>query len=126
MVPHNYPAINQNSRIVPKNTHCLIEVCSDGFLKAYGPRNLFVTMVNRPKVGTASAGCILDQLLHEILPQPYREIYYPSAIRATGQVKRITIDLLLGLMHDLVFLNRLNNHELDNKQLLRQILGASR
>lgn len=126
MLPQCQQTNNQNSHVFRQNIHCLVEVCSDGFLQAYGPKNLFVTMVNRPKVRTARAGRIVDQLLNEILPLPYRDIYYPSAIRATGQVKRITVDALLDIMHDLEFLYRLNNIEPDTKRLLRQILGAIR
>lgn len=69
----------------------LVELHSDGFVKAYARRGIGCRIINRPHITSAADATLVDELVANVLPGVYRDLYWPGLIRATGQVERITI-----------------------------------
>lgn len=74
-----------------KETTCniLIIATSDGFITVFGPRHVHVQFINRPHVSTAGDGLIVDNLIDNVLPQPYKSIHFPGCVIATGIVGKL-------------------------------------
>lgn len=106
----------------------LVALSSDGFCQVYGSKNVSVLIINRPHVISARAGNIVDDLLDQILPIQFQQIFYPSAIRATGQVTRMTAQRLERILFDLQFVESFRDPKLRSKtrQLLLRAIGGGR
>ena len=106
----------------------LVALSSDGFCQVYGSKSVSVLIINRPHVTSARAGIIVDNLIDEILPIRFREIFYPSAIRGTGQVTRMTARQLERILLDLQIVESFREPKLRSKtrQLLLRAIGGGR
>jgi len=75
----------------PESSNVIVEMCHDGCIKVYGPKNVNVTFVNRPKVSSVDAELKLEELIESSLPIRFAENYYPNALRAQNVFKPQTM-----------------------------------
>lgn len=77
-----------------KRPAVLVVLHSDGFVEAFGPHSVDVRVANLLHTETPRGGQLAEQYLDSILPERFREHYYPGGpgCRATGRVRRVTAE----------------------------------
>ncbi len=73
-----------------KTIYALIELYPDGYIKVYGEKSLQIEIVNRPYCISEKGELLAEQLVDSILPEGYREIFWPGMVRKTGILRTIT------------------------------------
>jgi hypothetical protein len=69
----------------------LVVLNPDGFAEVYGPPEVCVYVANRLDTdGGNAAEVTADEYLDLTLPRPYRELYFPRNLRASGIVEHRT------------------------------------
>lgn len=106
----------------------LVELCSDGFVRVYGRKSIHALVVNRPHASTSKAGILVDELLDEVLPFSHKQIFYPSAIRATGLLRKLTAERLRDILDDVRLIQCFRDPKLQaqTRQILLRAIGGGR
>jgi hypothetical protein len=69
----------------------LLVLNSDGYVELFGPAEVVAHVALRLATDGGNAGEVAaDELLTVTLPRPYREIFFPRNLRASGIVERRT------------------------------------
>lgn len=83
-----------SERLPTRPTHVVVEVAGDGYTKVYGERHVRVKIVQRPlahKSVRDRVSIAVDDWIDASLPRPFREVYYPSAVRGAELCKPIML-----------------------------------
>ena len=71
--------------MISKTKHVLVSVSSDGYIEVYASHDVVATVINRPVARSPKEGRKVDELLENILPRPYKEIFWPGHLVCSGQ-----------------------------------------
>lgn len=105
----------------------VVELHSDGFVRVYGDKCVSAIVLNRPAVRSARAAIIAEQLIDECLPIRHRDVYCPGRVRATGQVRRITVDDIHAAILELRALEAVaDQRPTPIRHLIARVLGVAR
>ena len=69
--------------------HVLVSVSSDGYVEVYASHDVVATVINRPVARSPKEGRKVDELLENILPRPYREIFWAGHLVCSGQQETV-------------------------------------
>ena len=72
--------------------HAIVELFGDGWIQVYAADNVRVHVFNRLHIGSPAMVNNVDEFHSLDMPRPYREIYFPRNIRATGLLEKRTIE----------------------------------
>lgn len=73
----------------PKREQVLIVVHGDGMLEAYAEKHIDFRFIMAPYIGTAAGEIAAEQYIESIIPQCYRDVYWPCNKRAAAMIQRI-------------------------------------
>ena len=71
--------------------HVVVEIFGDGWIQVYAADNVHVHIFNRLRINNPTMADDVDEFHLLDMPRPYREIYFPRNIRATGLLEKRTI-----------------------------------
>ena len=74
--PPDRPAKREREKI-------LVLLYHDGFVEVYGDKHIDCRIVNVPVTGLAAGEILAEQFVELTIPRCYRDIYFPTAKRAT-------------------------------------------
>lgn len=98
-------AMLDDADLPSRPAYVVVELAHDGWVQVYGERNVRARVVQRPGAteGSVRMANLVDEWIWLSLPGPFREVYYPSAIRMTGMYERLTVQKLCKREVDLAF-----------------------
>lgn len=71
--------------------HVLLLAHADGHLQIYADASVSIRAVNVPFAGfSAEAEQLAEEYVTLLLPQPYRDVYLPSCLRAVHTIRTVT------------------------------------
>lgn len=70
----------------------IVEVAADGWIQVYGADNVRVHVFNRLRIDNAAMADDVDEFHLLDMPRPYRQLYFPRHVRATGLVEKRTVE----------------------------------
>lgn len=97
-----------------QRTKSILLVHAGGHIQLFGDQLLDVRVIDVPHVQSVRAEILIEQWIESELPRPYRDIYFPGNLRASGNVRTdYTVADLADREYDLGFVAGLN--ELQDK-----------
>ena len=78
----------------PQSAHLVVVVDSDGFIEVYSDQsNVCAIVINRPEAISDRNAILVEELLLEVVPYPYRKaLAWPGNRVTIGQQKKVTVD----------------------------------
>jgi hypothetical protein len=67
----------------------LVLLYSDGFVEVYGEKHIDARIVNVPVASTPAGEILAEEYVELTIPRCYRDIYFPTAKRATELLRPI-------------------------------------
>ena len=114
--------MNKPPRKPRQRTRVLVVLSSNGFVELFADKNVDFHVAQRLHVETIEAERLADDLLDITIPKPFRNLFFPGKLRATGLVEKITAEMALDTLYKLSILRGLR--EMQNEQSAEKIPAA--
>ena len=72
--------------------HVIVELCGDGWVQVYSADNVRVHVFNRLHIADPAMANDVDEFHSLEMARPYRHLYFPRHVRATGLIEKRTIE----------------------------------
>ena len=114
-----------NFNNTPPN-YVLVEMYSDGYIRAYGDKSIRCHIFNRPHCISIESAKLAEELVENALPRPFREIYFPGMVRKTGNLRKITPIDIQTAVWNIELLNSVGGNQRYRKptDAIRDFLGG--
>jgi hypothetical protein len=90
--------------------HPVLVIChADGYVEVFGDSATDTKIVPIPAMLSNAGDILAEKYLETILPQRYRDIYYPGNLLAMGQCRTITPSMIADRNLELAMVRTLDN-----------------